>query len=87
MYPSAIESVVRRFDDVAEYRATVATSGALRELSVEIELASAVPDGRAMVTKVSRDLREALGMTVPVHIVAAGTLPRFEVKARRFVVE
>jgi len=40
-----------------------------------------------MVTKVSRDLREALGMTVPVQIAAPGTLPRFEMKARRFVVE
>ena len=38
VYPSAVESVVRRFGEVAEYRATVATAGSLRELSVEIEL-------------------------------------------------
>ena len=41
VYPSAVESVVRRFREVAEYRATVATRGSLRELSVEIELAPA----------------------------------------------
>jgi phenylacetate-CoA ligase len=87
VYPSAIESIVRRFGEVVEFRSTVAQAGAMRSLSIEIELAPAVPDGRAMVTKVSRDLREALGMTVPVRIVAAGTLPRFEMKARRFVVE
>jgi len=59
----------------------------LRDTPLEIELAPVVPDGRAIVTRVSRDLREALGMTVPVQIAAPGTLPRFEMKARRFVVE
>ena len=87
VYPSAIESIVRRFSEVVEFRSTVSQAGAMRSLSLEIELAQAVPDGRAMVTKVSRDLREALGMTVPVQIAAPGTLPRFEMKARRFVVE
>ena len=42
VYPSAVESVVRRFGEVAEYRATVAAHGSLRELSVEIELMAGV---------------------------------------------
>jgi phenylacetate-CoA ligase len=87
VYPSAIESIVRRFSEVVEFRSTVSQAGAMRSLAIEIELAPSVPDGRGMVTKVSRDLREALGMTVPVQIAAPGTLPRFEMKARRFVVE
>jgi hypothetical protein len=36
---------------------------------------------------VSQRLREALGLSVPVRIAADGALPRFEMKARRFVVE
>ena len=32
-------------------------------------------------------LHEALGLTVPVRVVDADTLPRFELKARRFVVD
>jgi phenylacetate-coenzyme A ligase PaaK-like adenylate-forming protein len=36
---------------------------------------------------VSGALRQALGLTVAVTAVAAGTLPRFEMKASRFVVE
>ncbi len=31
-------------------------------------------------------LKEALGLTVAVHPVAANALPRFEMKARRFVI-
>jgi phenylacetate-coenzyme A ligase PaaK-like adenylate-forming protein len=38
-------------------------------------------------TSVTQRLREALGLTVPIQIVAPGTLPRFEMKARRFIVE
>jgi phenylacetate-CoA ligase len=87
VYPSAIESIVRTFSEVVEFRSTVSQAGAMRSLSIEIELAPASPDGRAMVTRLSRDLREALGMTVPVQIAAPGSLPRFEMKARRFVVE
>ena len=38
VYPSAVEAVVRRFPEVGEYRATVTANGALRELSIEIEM-------------------------------------------------
>jgi phenylacetate-CoA ligase len=87
VYPTAIESVVRRFAEVVEFRSTVSQSGAMRSLSVEIELA---PDGSnpsAVPGKLSRQLREAIGLTVPVRVSPPGTLPRFEMKAKRFVVE
>lgn len=86
VYPSAVESVVRRFTEIGEYRATVGVNGSLRELSVEIELAPGV-DGRSDVpTRVAAALRESLGLSVPLRVVEANTLPRFELKARRFVI-
>jgi phenylacetate-CoA ligase len=84
VYPSAVESIMRRFREVAEYRVTVATTGALRELSVEIELAGGVDGGSTVATRVASELREALGLTVPLSVVEPNTLPRFEMKARRF---
>ena len=86
VYPSAIESVVSRFSQVAEYRGTVAATGALRELSVEIELADAAGDAFDIAPRVAAALRESLGLNVPVRVVDANTLPRFEMKARRFVI-
>jgi phenylacetate-CoA ligase len=86
VYPSAVESVVRRFDEIAEYRATIATSGSLRELSVEIELIGGVNGGSNVAERVVSALRDSLGLTVPLQIVDGGTLPRFELKARRFVI-
>jgi phenylacetate-coenzyme A ligase PaaK-like adenylate-forming protein len=59
----------------------------MRSLSVEIEVAPSGENRPAIAAKVSQQLREALGLTVPIHIVESGTLPRFEVKARRFIVE
>jgi phenylacetate-CoA ligase len=83
VYPSAVEAVVRRFEEVVEYRATVMNNGALCELSLEIELA---PGSVSLDERIAGALRDALGLTVPVRIVGAGALPRFEMKARRFVV-
>jgi phenylacetate-CoA ligase len=87
VYPTAVESVVRRFDEVAEYRATVSTNGSLRELSLEVELMTGLDGGSNVERRLAAALREALGLSVPLRIVQAGTLPRFELKARRFVVE
>ena len=84
-----IESVVRRFAEVVEFRSTVSRPGAMRSLRLEIEVAPELERQsmqRPSARGVSR-LREALGLTVPVHVVEPGTLPRFEMKARRFVVE
>ena len=86
VYPAAIEAIVRRFPEVVEFRSTVSRSGAMLSLSVEIEALARVPP-ELLAARVAQQLREALGLTVPVRLAAPGTLPRFEMKARRFVVE
>jgi phenylacetate-CoA ligase len=87
VYPASIEAVVRRFPEVVEFRTTVSQPGAMRSLTVEIELTPQAGDPSAAVARVSRRLHEGLGLSVRVKAVEAGTLPRFEMKARRFVVE
>jgi len=87
VYPGAIESVVRCFAEIVEFRSTVSRTGAMRSLTIEIEVAGHVGDRAALAARVSRELHEALGLTVPVHPVDPGSLPRFEMKARRVVVE
>ena len=86
VYPGSIESVVRRFPEVVEFRTTVSQTGAMRSLTVEIEVIPQA-DGPAIATKVSQRLREALALSVPVKVADPGALPRFEMKAHRFVVE
>jgi phenylacetate-CoA ligase len=87
VYPAAIEAVVRGFAEIAEFRSTVSRSHEMRVLTVEIEAlaGAAVPEDLA--AAVARRLREALGLNVHVKGVSPGALPRFEMKARRFLVE
>ena len=87
VYPVGIESVVRRFAEVVEFRSIVSSAAAMRSLRVDIELAPHAGDAGAVAAHVANQLREALGLTVAVNVVPGGTLPRFEMKASRFVVE
>jgi phenylacetate-CoA ligase len=78
---------VRRVPEVIEFRSTVGRQHEMRTVSVEVEIAAGTPGEAPIVARVARELREALGLTVPVRAVPAGTLPRSEMKSRRFVVE
>jgi phenylacetate-CoA ligase len=79
--------VIRGFPEVVEFRTTVSQTATMRSLVVEIEVAPGGGDSSALGAKVSQRLREALGLSVSVTMADAGTLPRFDMKARRFVVE
>jgi phenylacetate-CoA ligase len=88
VYPTSIESVVRGIPEIVEFRSIVSQPGVLRTLSIEIEIdGMGSVDASLVSSKLVRQLRSALGLTVPVRIVDSGTLPRFEMKARRFVIE
>lgn len=87
VYPAAIEAVLRQVPGIAEFRSTVSRAGAMRALSIDIELEPGAGDRTSIPARAAAALRQALGLTVPVHVVDAGSLPRFEMKARRFVVD
>lgn len=86
VYPASIEAVVRQFPAVVEFRSVVSQASALRSLRVDVEVAGVASDDE-VARQVSVALRQALGLTVLVQTVAAGSLPRFEMKASRFLVE
>jgi phenylacetate-CoA ligase len=83
LYPAAIEAIVRRFPQVAEYRIVVDHTGSLADLRLEVEPAEG--DGRDLAEHVSRAIRDGLLFRVEVRAVACGSLPRFEMKAKRLV--
>ena len=84
LYPGTIEAIVRRFPAVAEYRIHVDHSGPLADLRIEVEPADGC-DGRELADAVSRAVRDDLLFRVDVTAAAPGSLPRFEMKARRIV--
>jgi phenylacetate-CoA ligase len=87
VYPTSIEAVVRQFPEVIEFRTTVSQAHAMRALAVDVEVAPQTTDAPHVAAKVAERLKEAIGLSVKVDVVPPGTLPRFEMKAKRFVVE
>lgn len=83
VYPSAIEEIIHA-QPVVEFRVEVSRVREMTELRVLIEPEDA-DEGDAVAAKIAGEIDKRLGIRVPVEVVAGGTLPRFEVKARRFV--
>ena len=85
IYPSAIEEIIRGFAEVAEYRVHVSTTQALTELRVEIEPGPTAAAPQALAIQLEQIFHQTFALRVPVSVVAAGSLPRFEMKAMRWV--
>jgi len=81
VFPSAIENVVRRFAEVAEFAVDVRRRGELDEMELRVEVDG---DAQAICGNLKTALRDALSLRAQVVAVAAGSLPRFDLKARRF---
>jgi phenylacetate-CoA ligase len=80
VFPSAIEAIVRRFP-VEEFQIEIFRDGELDEARILVEIDGGADGAR----RVQDTLREAIGLRVQVAAVARGSLPRFELKARRVV--
>lgn len=84
VFPSAIEGILRSLPGVAEFRIAIGQQGALGELRIEIERR---PDTAAVTLAGAADkaLRDRLNFRPDVRVVEPGTLPRFEMKAKRVI--
>jgi len=79
VFPSAIEQVLREFDELGEFRITFYTEpSAMDEVKVEVELAQP-SQGRAIQAR----LRTRLGLRVRIVPLKPGILPTHAGKARR----
>jgi len=79
VYPSAVENILRAAGGVAEYRVEIHTLHALPELRIQVEASA------EHAQRIQTALNNAFALRIPVSSVPAGTLPRFEMKAKRWV--
>lgn len=84
VFPSAVEAVLRRFDEVGEFRLSVVTSGGMNELKVELETGPGAREAN-LLQRVELAMQRDLHFRPLLEIVETGSLPRFEMKARRVV--
>jgi phenylacetate-CoA ligase len=83
VYPTAIENVIRQFATVEEFQVTVTMLQEMHHLEVEIEVASG-NDAEHVRVHVEQAIYHALSLHPTVTLAEAGTLARYEMKARRF---
>ena len=94
VYPSAIESLVRQVESeleerfgrdvgwIEEYRVEVVRDREMSALALRVE--SLHPRSEELAAALRSRLHDALSLRVDVELAEPGSLPRFELKARRF---
>lgn len=91
VFPSQIEHALLGIPEVGEhFMIEVDRKGALDELLIKVEIpretfSDKIPDLMRVKGKVERVLRGALNVAVTVELAEAGSLPRFEGKAKRVI--
>ncbi len=85
VYPRAIEAIVREHPEIDEFQIHLYTEDSIRD---EIEVLVEIRDDRAESGRLLNELTSSLadateGLRIGVREVEAGSLPRFELKARR----
>ncbi len=81
VHPSALQTILHRFPEVAEYRVEVDRRSALTELRIHVE--SHDPGCAA---RIEQAVRDELLFRPEVRAVPLGSLPRYEHKGRRLVI-
>jgi phenylacetate-CoA ligase len=84
VYPSAIEEIVNSTGEIAEYRVNIFRGKPLNELCVLIEPMGDCKDPSAAAARLADLFHAKLALRIPVT-VASESLPRFEMKAQRWV--
>ena len=78
VYPSSVDAVVRGFEEVAEYQVIHEKKGEMSEISLQVEASEKVA------RELETSLKEAFSLRIPVARAQPNSLPRFEMKAKRW---
>ena len=82
VFPSAIENIVRSIPGTGEFAVDVYREHELDELVIRIEVTNG--DEAVVISDTHNAVRNALNLRAKVEPVPYGSLPRFDLKARRF---
>jgi phenylacetate-CoA ligase len=85
VYPSAMEEVIRRHREVAEFRIEVNRARALPQVRIEVEPWPGTPTPQRLADEIRTSIKDTLLFQPEVSVVPPETLPRFELKANRFI--
>ena len=79
VFPTALEKILRGFDEVDEFQLIAWKDGQMDQLKVRVE------DHLNQPQRIADEIQLRLGLRVEVEVVESGSLPRFEMKGKRFL--
>ena len=84
--PQMVEEIVRGFPEVEEFFTTVEERAGLDSLLIKFELRKDLSQelGDVICRKIKEEFKRRIGLTPEVEVEPWNSLPRFELKARRF---
>jgi len=82
VFPSALENIIRQSPEIGEFAVDVHRRGELDDLDIRIEVSQSDPQRAS--ADLSKRIRSGIGIRANVKAVPYGSLPRFDLKARRF---
>lgn len=85
VYPATIENIILKFQDVREFAVRAYQGDTLDELEIQLESTNQNPSETA--AEVATAIQAELGLRTIVKIVPNKSLPRYELKSRRFTDE
>jgi phenylacetate-CoA ligase len=85
VYPGAFEQILRKFDEIVEYRVLLASTPERTDIELQIEPDSSNQNNKLLADKVQKQLNAALSISIPVKMMNTGDLPRFEMKSKRWI--
>jgi len=85
VFPSAIENILRRFPEIVEFQGEVVVKSEMHELLLRVETAG-LEDSQheALGQRITTEMRTSLNLRPMLEFAPPGSLPRPELKARRF---
>ena len=83
VFPSAIENIIRRHPQIVEFAIEVYRQREMHELQLKVEI-EGPPNG--VIERLGNDIHNDLHVRATIEGVETGSLPRFELKARRLQV-
>ena len=76
---------MRAHRDVVEYQVRVDATSSLTQIAILIEARPEATEPLTLAQRLEGALQTAFNLRIPVTSVPAGSLPRFEMKAKRWV--
>ncbi|MCB9767678.1 MAG: AMP-binding protein [Candidatus Omnitrophica bacterium] len=83
--PSVVENVMHSVSGVADYRAEISEERGLLVMKIKVEPTPDCEDIEHLVGGLQKEFHHTFSLRIPIDVVEPGSLPRFEMKHKRWV--